>query len=86
VVHTDPKESGFRKILNFGHTIGHAMETFYLDSEKHLLHGEAIAAGMICEAWLSQQKCGLNQSELDTIVKTILQVYGIYGKTEILNN
>ncbi|TDK41937.1 3-dehydroquinate synthase [Algoriphagus formosus] len=83
VVHTDPKESGFRKILNFGHTIGHAMETFYLDSEKHLLHGEAIAAGMICEAWLSQQKCGLNQSELDTIVKTILQVY---GKTEILDN
>ena len=80
VVTEDPKEVGLRKILNFGHTIGHAFETFYLDGSKHLLHGEAIAMGMICEAWLSQQKLGLSNSELQTISQTFLK---IFGKVEI---
>ncbi|MGZ4158944.1 MAG: 3-dehydroquinate synthase, partial [Bacteroidia bacterium] len=49
IVLEDPKEKGIRKVLNFGHTVGHAVETFFLeqDSKKHLLHGEAIAIGMI---------------------------------------
>lgn len=76
VVEKDPKESGLRKILNFGHTIGHAFESFYLDSEKHLLHGEAIAIGMVCEAFLSHQKSGLSASELQTIQKTVISIYG----------
>jgi 3-dehydroquinate synthase len=80
VVQADPKEAGLRKILNFGHTIGHAFETFYLDSEKHLLHGEAITLGMICEAWLSKQKLGLSAKELELITQTFLK---IYGKIEI---
>ena len=76
VVTEDPKEAGLRKILNFGHTVGHAFETYYLDGEKHLLHGEAIAAGMICEAWLSHQKQGLSSHELDEISSKFLAVYG----------
>jgi len=80
VVIEDPKEAGLRKILNFGHTIGHAFETYYLDGPKHLLHGEAIAMGMICEAWLSQQKLGLPVSELEAITQVFLK---IYGKVEI---
>ncbi|NVJ87269.1 MAG: 3-dehydroquinate synthase [Algoriphagus sp.] len=76
VVQADPKEAGLRKILNFGHTIGHAFETYFLDTSKHLLHGEAIAAGMICEGWLSLKKCGLSSNDLDKLTQAFLQVYG----------
>jgi 3-dehydroquinate synthase len=80
VVEKDPKESGLRKILNFGHTIGHAFESFYLDSKKHLLHGEAIAIGMISEAFLSNKKSGLTAGELEQITNLLL---GVYGKIDI---
>jgi 3-dehydroquinate synthase len=83
VVKEDPKEAGLRKILNFGHTIGHAFETYFLDSPKHLLHGEAIAVGMICEAWLSHKKLNLSFPELDQIQAGFLNVY---GKIEILES
>jgi 3-dehydroquinate synthase len=76
VVEEDPTEKGLRKILNFGHTVGHAIESFYLESEeKKLLHGEAIAIGMICEAYLSVSKCDLTQQELDKIVSYIKRIY-----------
>lgn len=57
VVQLDPKEKGIRKSLNFGHTLGHAIETHFLTKpkEKHLLHGEAISIGMILAAHLSFQ-------------------------------
>ncbi len=74
VVEDDPFEKGLRKILNFGHTIGHAIEAFSLENEKNsLLHGEAIAIGMICEAYLSVQKCGLQQEELNDITSLLLK-------------
>lgn len=76
VVEADPKEAGLRKILNFGHTIGHAFESFFLDTPKHLLHGEAIALGMICEGFLSFQKVGFSFEELDQMTKMLLQIYG----------
>lgn len=76
VVQEDPKESGLRKILNFGHTIGHAFETYYLDGPKHLLHGEAIAVGMICEAYLSKKKLNLSEADLESIQTAFLKVYG----------
>ncbi len=75
VVAQDPKEGGLRKILNFGHTIGHAIETFYLGSAHHLLHGEAIAIGMICEAYLSKKLLGMSEQELEEISDTILDIY-----------
>ncbi|HSF55481.1 MAG TPA: 3-dehydroquinate synthase [Algoriphagus sp.] len=76
VVTADPKEAGLRKILNFGHTIGHAFESFFLDTPNHLLHGEAIALGMICEGFLSFQKVGFSYEELDQMSKMLLQIYG----------
>jgi 3-dehydroquinate synthase len=60
VVIEDPHEKGIRKALNFGHTVGHAVETYSLMNDADpLSHGEAIAIGMICEAWLSNKKIGL---------------------------
>ena len=76
VVSVDPKENGLRKILNFGHTIGHAVESFYLNSSQPLLHGEAIALGMIAEGYLSFQKIGLSLAELDILSRKLLEVFG----------
>lgn len=53
IVEADPYEKSIRKQLNFGHTIGHAIESYYLESGKIVLHGEAIALGMIVEAKMS---------------------------------
>lgn len=76
VVLQDPEEKGLRKILNFGHTIGHAVESFSLQNGKNpLLHGEAIAIGMVCEAFLSYQKIGLPSEELKVIVQTFQKFY-----------
>jgi 3-dehydroquinate synthase len=78
VVEQDPKESGLRKILNFGHTIGHAVESYFLQQglNKKLLHGEAIAIGMIAEAYLSHLKCGLTLEEVNEISSYFLMTYG----------
>ena len=65
IVADDPFEQGRRKILNFGHTIGHAIESHYLTKENPLLHGEAVALGMWCALWLSVKKMGLNSSVLN---------------------
>lgn len=82
VVAEDPHEKGLRKILNFGHTVGHAVESYLFDNPSRLLlHGEAIAVGMICEAYLSKEKLGLAESQLKEIIQYILSVY---DKVEIL--
>ncbi|HRN42658.1 MAG TPA: 3-dehydroquinate synthase [Vicingus sp.] len=76
IVLNDPKENGERKLLNFGHTIGHAVETFYLaGDELPLLHGEAVALGMICESYISQQINGLTNDELEEITSAITSFY-----------
>ncbi len=76
VVKEDPEELGLRKILNFGHTLGHAIETHFLETDHPLLHGEAIAIGMILEGYLSVKVSGLPASDLETITKYILDTYG----------
>ncbi len=82
VVTEDPLEKGLRKILNFGHTIGHAVESYALiNDRKPLTHGEAIAIGMICEAFLSVKYCDLNTEELDDICQYILSIYPKYTIT-----
>ncbi len=76
IVAQDPLEKDVRKALNFGHTIGHAMESFYLQDETHsLLHGEAVAIGMIAESYLSEKKGGLTKEELKMIGETILHYF-----------
>lgn len=74
IVSQDPTENGIRKALNFGHTLGHAIESYFLedDSKETLLHGEAIAIGMILESYLSLQKDLLKPEEYHQI-KTTLQ-------------
>ncbi len=76
IVKEDPHEKGIRKALNFGHTIGHAIESYFLETATPLLHGEAIAAGMICEAWLSAKQLGLSKPELTAITDYFLTIYG----------
>ncbi len=73
VVIQDPQEQGLRKTLNFGHTIGHAIETHYLNhADNPLLHGEAIAMGMIAETLLSSKKCGLSQDESQSAISYLM--------------
>jgi len=80
VVKEDPYEKGLRKILNFGHTIGHAIESYSLSNGKNpLLHGEAIAIGFICEAYLSFKKNNLSETELNETVEAIKTVYPAYN-------
>ncbi len=76
VVEKDPFERGLRKVLNFGHTIGHAVESLFLEKEKLLLHGEAVAVGMICESWLSFKTGGLSVGELAEITAFLLRIFG----------
>lgn len=64
VVNMDFKESGLRKMLNFGHTVGHALESYYLDKENYLTHGEAVALGMYSALYLSVKYCGLDSQWL----------------------
>jgi 3-dehydroquinate synthase len=74
IVEEDPLEQGNRKALNLGHTIGHAVESYFLTHEK-LLHGEAVAVGLICEAYISQQAGFITDAELNTITSTILHYF-----------
>ena len=64
IVGIDMKESGLRKILNFGHTIGHALESYYLEKEDTLTHGEAVALGIYSALYLSKKYCGLDEQWL----------------------
>jgi len=76
VVTEDPREQGLRKILNTGHTIGHAMESYLLNTGNKVMHGEAVAAGLIAEAFIAQQRGLLSQAQLTEISKYIIQVFG----------
>ena len=75
VVATDPKEKGLRKILNFGHTVGHAVESYFLESGNRIFHGEAIAVGMIAEAHIAAAKNLLKQKELEEITTYLNRIY-----------
>lgn len=78
VVAEDPTEKGLRKILNFGHTIGHAVETYFLSKppKQRLLHGEAIAAGMVMETYLAYRKKMVNLQTLEQVEEFIFSVFG----------
>ena len=83
IVAQDPTEKGIRKILNFGHTIGHAIETNFLTRpRKRLLHGEAIAVGMLAEAYIACYKKMIDEILLTQIEEYIFAVYGNVRLTE----
>ncbi len=78
VVLEDPKEYGIRKVLNYGHTLGHAIESYYLESDykENLTHGEAIAIGMITEAYISNILFDFPLNILEEIKSKIITIYG----------
>jgi 3-dehydroquinate synthase len=79
VVEIDPFEKGLRKILNFGHTVGHAIESYSLSADvSPLLHGEAVFLGMILEAYISTQKSGLDISVVHQIITIYKKLYTPY--------
>ncbi|MCE7073521.1 3-dehydroquinate synthase [Dyadobacter sp. CY327] len=82
VVDQDPTEKGLRKILNFGHTLGHAVETYFLNkpANQRLYHGEAIAVGMIMESYLSFSRKMIDQQTLTNIEEFL---FATYGKVDI---
>lgn len=75
IVKQDPTENGIRKALNFGHTLGHGIESHFLNSETPLLHGEAIAIGMILESYISKEKGLLSNEEYQQIKYIITNIY-----------
>jgi 3-dehydroquinate synthase len=85
VVQEDPKEAGLRKILNAGHTIGHALESYLLANNRRILHGEAVAAGIIAEAWIAAERKMISEETLRQISVYILSVYGkvVFGEDEL---
>ena len=85
IVTQDPTEIGLRKTLNFGHTLGHAIESYFLSESKktHLLHGEAVAIGMVLACYISYKQTGFPKKKLESI-KTIL--LNTYGKVTILES
>ena len=77
IVSQDPTEKNIRKSLNFGHTLGHAIESYFLENENKttLLHGEAIAVGMILESYISLDKKLINEEEYNLIKTTIKSIF-----------
>jgi 3-dehydroquinate synthase len=72
----DPHEQNIRKALNFGHTVGHAFESYALKTGRPVLHGYAVVYGMIAELYLSMKKCGLQADVMNRISSWLIDIYG----------
>ena len=79
IVEEDPTEKGIRKALNLGHTAGHALESLALEQGRTVLHGYAVAWGLICELYLSVVKCNFPKDKLRQTVQFIRQNYGNFA-------
>lgn len=75
IVEEDPTEKGIRKALNLGHTIGHAIESLSFRKNTSLLHGHAVAVGLVCELYLSYKLCNFPSNRLTEIVHYIKEYY-----------
>ena len=78
VVTEDPTEQGLRKTLNYGHTLGHAIESYFLSNleKDKLLHGEAIAVGMVLATYISNKLLNFPNNKLSHIKEVMLKTYG----------
>ena len=87
IVKQDPNEKNIRKSLNFGHTLGHAIESYFLENEDKtiLLHGEAIAVGMILESYISWNKNLIAKEEYLQIKSCLKSIYDdiLFDETDI---
>ncbi len=86
IVKKDPKEDGLRKVLNFGHTIGHAIESLSWKTNKPLLHGEAVAIGMIIESNLASSNCVSCTAEDFLLIKKAIINAGLPIKIKMANS
>jgi 3-dehydroquinate synthase len=78
IVAGDPLDKSGRKMLNFGHTVGHSLESVYnIPGWEEMLHGQAVAAGMICEAFLSCKLAGMSSEEMDEISSVIKSFFDL---------
>ena len=75
IVSNDKYEQNTRKNLNFGHTIGHALESYFLNKENKLTHGEAITIGMICESFMSNKIFNLDLELVKKIKNHLLRIF-----------
>lgn len=82
VVANDPTEKGLRKILNFGHTAGHAFESLAIERHQSLTHGEAVAHGMLVELILSHMLKGFSSTELHRYVANVLKP--LYPRVKVI--
>lgn len=78
IVTEDPHEHGIRKALNLGHTIGHAFESLALAQDRHVLHGYAVAWGLVCELYLSHIKTGFPKDKMRQTIEFIKSNYGVF--------
>ncbi len=76
IITQDPKETGLRKVLNFGHTVGHAVESYFLKEGNRIFHGEAIAIGMTCESFIACKKNMISEEDLQQISLYLKLIYG----------
>ena len=81
IVELDPHEQALRKALNLGHTIGHAFESWALKQGHPILHGYAVAYGLVCELYLSAVKTGFPVDKMRQTLQFISAHYGTLGFT-----
>ncbi|SHF47035.1 3-dehydroquinate synthase [Bacteroides luti] len=79
IVEQDPYEQGIRKALNLGHTVGHAFESLSFEEDRPVLHGYAVAWGIVCELYLSSVKTGFPTDKLRQTVQFIKENYGCFS-------
>jgi len=78
IVEQDPYEHGIRKALNLGHTVGHAFESLALSENRPILHGYAVAWGIVCELYLSRAKTGFPKDKMRQTIQFIKDNYGVF--------
>ena len=78
IVAEDPFEKGIRKALNLGHTAGHAFESLALETNRPVLHGYAVAWGIVCELYFSHLRTGFPKDKLRQTVQFIKDHYGVF--------
>lgn len=81
IVETDPHEHGIRKALNLGHTMGHAFESFAMRRGTPILHGYAVAYGLISELYMSARKTAFPTDRMHQTVRFIRENYGTFNIT-----
>lgn len=79
IVEQDPLEHGIRKALNLGHTVGHAFESLALAEGRPVLHGYAVAWGIVCELYLSYIKVGFPKEKMRQTIQFIKEHYGVFA-------